>query len=134
MSAEVAADRPPDPQAHRLSGGGIPVAKSSNRPDDHSEPQHACGETAFAAGTLTSHRLAALPILDRLLTPLRIELFLRDHMPGEDSRSRVPTATALLILLKNLLISREPLYGVGEWAARYLPQLLGLTPAQAASG
>ena len=27
-------------------------------------------------------------------------------------------------------MSREPLYGVGEWAARYLPRLLGLTPAQ----
>jgi transposase len=79
---------------------------------------------------LTSHRIAALPILDRLLTRLRLEVFLRDHLAREDSRSRVPTPTALLILLKNLLISREPLYGVGEWAARYLPQLLGLTPTQ----
>jgi transposase len=107
------------------------VGKTSNRPNDHADPQHAGGEAALAAGaTLTSHRVAALPILDHLLTRLRIELFLRDHLPGEDSRSRVPTATALLILLKNLLISREPLYGVGQWAARYRPQLLGLTPAQ----
>ena len=36
----------------------------------------------------------------------------------------------MLVLLKNLLISREPLYGVGEWAARHAPELLGLTPAQ----
>ena len=50
--------------------------------------------------------------------------------PREDRRCRVPTATALLVLLKNLLISREPLYGVGEWAARHVPELLGLTPAQ----
>jgi transposase len=130
MSAEVAVNWPPDSLTYRLSGGGTPVAKTSNRPDDHSDPQHVCGETAFAAATLTSHRVAALPVLDRLLTRLRLERFLRDHLPGEDSRSRVPTATALLILLKNLLISREPLYGVGEWAARYLPRLLGLTPAQ----
>src|SRR5205814_560785 len=33
-------------------------------------------------------------------------------------------------LLKNLLVSREPLYGVGEWAARHAPELLGLTPTQ----
>ena len=79
---------------------------------------------------MTSYRVAALPILDRLLTRLRLEAFLRDHLPREDRRSRVPTATALLILLKNLLISREPLYGVGEWAARHVPELLGLTPAQ----
>ena len=42
-------------------------------------------------------------------------------------RARVGTTTALLILLKNLLISREPLYGVGEWSARHAPELLGLT-------
>src|SRR5437762_11857 len=45
-------------------------------------------------------------------------------------RSRVSTATALLVLLKNLLISREPLYGVGEWAARHAPESLGLAPGQ----
>jgi transposase len=33
-------------------------------------------------------------------------------------------------LVRNLLLSREPLYGVGEWAARHVPALLGLTPGQ----
>src|SRR4051794_11065081 len=107
------------------------MGEMSSRPNDQPDPQQAAGATARAAGgTLTSHRVAALPILDRLLTRLRLDRFLRDHLPGEDSRSRVPTATALLILLENLLISREPLYGVGQWAARYLPELLGLTPMQ----
>ena len=36
------------------------------------------------------------------------------------------------MLLRNLLISREPIYGVGEWAARYAPDLLGLTDAESA--
>ena len=36
----------------------------------------------------------------------------------------------MLVLVRNLLISREPLYGVGEWAARHVPALLGLTPEQ----
>jgi transposase len=36
----------------------------------------------------------------------------------------------LLVLLRNLLISREPLYGVGEWAARHEPELLGLSDTQ----
>jgi transposase len=131
MSADVAANRPPDSEADRLRRGDTPVGKTPSRPNQQSDPRHACGATARVAnGSLTSHRIAALPILDRILTRLRLEVFLRDHLPREDSRSRVPTATALLILLKNLLISREPLYGVGEWAARYLPQLLGLTPTQ----
>jgi len=79
---------------------------------------------------LTSCRVAALPVLDRFLQRLRLEDFLRDHLPREDRRARVPTATALLALLKNLPTSREPLYGIGEWAARHAPELLGLTPVQ----
>ena len=31
------------------------------------------------------------------------------------------------------MISREPLYGVGGWAARYMPRLLGLAPTQPSS-
>jgi transposase len=79
---------------------------------------------------LTSCRVAALPILDRFLRRLRLEEFLRGHLPLEDCRSRAPATAGLLVLVKNLLLSREPLYGVGEWAARHAPELLGLTPAQ----
>jgi transposase len=93
-------------------------------------PDHA-GTDAHAAGhTLTSARVAALPVLDRLLQRLRLEEFLRGHLPHEGRRARVPTAAALLVLLKNLLISRGPLYGVGQWAARHDPRRLGLMPAQ----
>jgi len=43
---------------------------------------------------------------------------------------KVPAAKALLVLVRNLLVSREPLYGIGEWAAGYAPDHLGLTPQQ----
>jgi transposase len=89
------------------------------------------GRIARSAGrTLSSYSIAALPILDRLFDRLRLEPILRDYLPREDRRLRIPTATGLLLLLKNLLISREPLYGLGEWAARHVPELLGLAPAQ----
>jgi hypothetical protein len=104
MSADLAANRPTDSEADRVRRGDTPVGKSPSRPNEQSELQHTCGATArVATGSLTSHRIAALPILDRLIARLRLEGFLRDHLPREDSRSRVPTATALLILLKNLL-------------------------------
>jgi len=93
-------------------------------------------KTARAKGrrrTLNSRRVAALPILNRFLQRLRLLEFLRDHLPKEDGRTRIPTATALLVLLRNLLVSREPLYGVGEWAACYEPELLGLSNAQLAA-
>ena len=37
------------------------------------------------------------------------------------------------MLLKNLLLCREPLYGVGQWAAQYNPDLLGLSTRQIGS-
>jgi transposase len=74
--------------------------------------------------------VGALPVLDRFIRRLRIEEFLCKHLPREDRRSRVPTATALLLLVRNLLISREPLYGVGEWAARHDTHWLDLSDEQ----
>jgi len=107
------------------------VGRTPNRPNDPPASPPPPGEAARTTGrTLTSRRLAALPILNRLLQRLRLDAFLRDHLPREDRRSRVPTATGLLVLVRNLLVSREPLYGVGEWAARHDPTLLGMTPEQ----
>jgi transposase len=107
------------------------VGNKSGRPNHDPDPQNARVGTARALGeTLTSYRIAALPVLEGVLGRLRLEAFLRDHLPREDRRSRVSTATGLMILLKNLLISREPLYGIGEWAARHAPEWLGLMPTQ----
>jgi transposase len=77
--------------------------------------------------TLRSEKIGALPILNHFIRRLRLEELLREYLPREDKRVKVPAAKALLVLLRNLLISRQPLYGMGEWAARYAPHLLGLT-------
>jgi transposase len=107
------------------------VGKKPSRAEQESEPkQTSAGAERATDGTLISYRVAALPVLDHVLRRLRLEEFLREHLAREDGRSRIPNATGLMVLVKNLLISREPLYGVGEWAARYAPQPLGLTPAQ----
>jgi transposase len=130
MAAEVAAERPPDPISAAASRDH-PVGDPPNRTSDQSRSRPPTGETARAAGrTLTSCRVAALPLVQGFLERLRLEEFLRDHLPREDRRSRVPTATALLVLLKNLLLSREPLYGVGQWAARHATEPLGITATQ----
>ena len=35
-----------------------------------------------------------------------------------------------MVLLKNLLVSRQPLYGVPQWAARCDPATVALAPQQ----
>jgi transposase len=103
---------------------------SNPQVDEHNQPPSP-GATARTRGrTLNSRCIGALPILERFLKRLRLQESLRDHLPPEDRRTRVPAATALLLLTKNLLVSREPLYGVGEWAARHDPHLFGLSDEQ----
>ena len=104
------------------------------RPSQQTPPPLRPGRIARAAGrTLNSYTISVLPILDRFFDRLRLKAILRDHLPREDRRCRIATSTGLLLLLKNLLVSREPLYGIGEWAARHVPELLGLCPAQLSS-
>ena len=79
---------------------------------------------------LESNAVSALPILNQLLERIQLPQILLSMLPSEDRRVRVPAATGLLMLLKNYLLAREPLYGVTEWGLRQAPDLLGLTRDQ----
>lgn len=79
---------------------------------------------------LCSQHVGALPILNRFLERTRLEQFLRAALGPEDRRTRLSPVKALLVLLRNLLLSREPIYGIGEWAARHAPDLLGLAATE----
>jgi transposase len=76
---------------------------------------------------LRSYEIGALPLLKRVLDRMQLERLLREHLPEDDTRTELATVTALLVLIANLLLAREPVYGVGEWAAHFPPELLGLT-------
>ena len=91
----------------------------------------ASGNVAYSRqGALRSCTVGALPILNDLLKRMRLEEFLQAYLPPKDHRSKLAPAKALLVLLRNLLLSREPIYGMGEWAARHAPDLLGLSPQE----
>lgn len=61
---------------------------------------------------------------------MRLEEFLRAALPPEDGRTKLSPVKALLVLLRNLVLSREPLYGLGEWAPRHAADALGLAPEE----
>jgi transposase len=85
------------------------------------------GKHAQADGLqLRSYDIGALPLIQRIVERMQLKRILTEHLPRDDSRTELPTVTALLVLFTNLLMAREPIYGVGEWAALFPPDLLGL--------
>jgi transposase len=106
----------------------MPKKKSSRRAAVRpSQP----GQTAQASShTLHSFSVGALPIVNRLLERLRLDEFLEQHLASDGARTQLPTRKGLLLLLRNLLFSREPIYGVGEWAVGCAPDLFGLSAEQ----
>jgi len=102
----------------------------SKRRTSQTERPRKCKRTGRQARAgrqrLRSEKIGALPIINHFLKRLRLEEWLQQHLPPEDKRVKIPASKALLVLVRNLLISREPLYGIGEWAAGYAPDLLGL--------
>ncbi len=82
--------------------------------------------------TVRSYQVGAMPILHRIFDRMALVDKLREHLPIESKRMRVPTAETLQILVANILIARQPIYGVGDWAARYAPDLFGLSASQLA--
>ena len=80
--------------------------------------------------TLSSYTIGALPLINRILDRMRLEEIIEDYLKPRGRKPKIPYSKVLLILLRNLLVAREPLYGVGEWAARQAPDLLGIQKRQ----
>ena len=53
------------------------------------------------------------------------------YLPAADARVRSAPAVAVRLVVTNLLIGRQPLYALGEWAAPFGPGLLGLADDEA---
>jgi transposase len=79
--------------------------------------------------TLRSWTVGSLPIVNRILEEMRLEEILQTHLPADGPRMKIPTSRGLMLLVRNLLLSREPVYGLGEWAQRHVPDLIGI-PSQ----
>jgi transposase len=89
-------------------------------------PAHRGARARAGGRTLRTCTIGALPIVNQLLDRMQLERFLKQHLPGDGRRMAIATSRCLLVLLRNILLSREPIYGLGEWAQRFVPELLGL--------
>ena len=80
---------------------------------------------------LVSQRLGALPVVNHFLDRMGLADLLTRWLPAPDRRFRLDPATAIRLVVVNLLVGRTPLYGLGEWAAPFAPGLLGLATGDA---
>jgi transposase len=76
--------------------------------------------------TLRTFRVGSLPLINHFLERLELEDVLDGYLPADDVRQEIPTKRIVLLLVRNVLISRKPMYAVPEWAAQYGPELLDL--------
>jgi hypothetical protein len=77
---------------------------------------------------LVSHRLGALPVINHFLDRIGLDALLERWLPPADRRFKLDPATAIRLVVVNLLVGRAPLYGMGEWAAPFAPGLAGYGP------
>ena len=82
---------------------------------------------------LESLEVGAAPVIRHFLDRLGLPTLFQEHLPPRPGRAPALTsATVLGVLLTNLLLARQPLYALPQWAARRVPDTLGLLPGQAA--
>ena len=85
------------------------------------------GHLARASGkTLRTYDVGALPIINRILERMRLSDILKQCLPPDDPRTQLATHRGLLVLVRNILIAREPVYGIGQWASSYAPDLFDM--------
>jgi len=73
-----------------------------------------------------------MPVVNHWLRRLDIDALLERFVPTEDRRIRVPHARCLGVLLRSIAVEREPIYREAERVAAFVPELYGLTEAEAA--
>lgn len=75
---------------------------------------------------LVSKAVGPLPVINNFLDRLRLDHFFAQFVPHTDRRLTLAPAVGLGVLLRNVLVAREPLYGLSDWAHRFDETLLGL--------
>jgi transposase len=76
--------------------------------------------------TLRTERLGPLPLVNHFLARLDLAAVLARHVPTDDRRVAMPYADGLGILLRSIVVEREPIYRQGETVRTFAAGLYGL--------
>ena len=76
---------------------------------------------------LESLEVGAVPIINSFLQRLQLREIIDRHLPPPPLRpGRAPAlspATIVLVLLRNILLSRQPMYAIAQWLQGFVPGL-----------
>jgi len=76
---------------------------------------------------LRSERLGPLPIVNHFLERLGLEEILERFVPTDDRRYLLSHAKALGVLLRSVIVEREPIYRQQETVSTFVPELFALS-------
>jgi transposase len=76
--------------------------------------------------TLRTERLGPLPLVNHFLARLDLEALLDKHVPTQDRRVGCPYARGLGVLLRSIVVEREPIYRQQETVRTFAPAMYGL--------
>lgn len=82
---------------------------------------------------LISERLGPLPLVNHTLGRMGLEALLERFVPTADARCRVTHAQALGVLLRSIVLEREPIYRQQETATGFAPGMFGIEAIEAAA-
>lgn len=74
---------------------------------------------------LDSKVISTLPIINKFIERIELKKLLSLYIPSKQNQ-KLSYADAILIFIRNILLEREPLYKLSEWAANFDPHLVGL--------
>src|SRR6266704_1917353 len=75
--------------------------------------------------TLQSERLGPLPLINHFIQRIGLEDMLDRHVPS-DARCTVPHARALGVLLRSIVVEREPIYRQQETVQTFASTMFGI--------
>ncbi len=67
-----------------------------------------------------------MPVINHFIQRLHLDEILMRRIPGDSSHG-ISSVDCIGLLVRNILVSREPLYGMGEWVDGFPAELLGIS-------
>ena len=84
-----------------------------------------------AALRVESRAIGALPVVNAVLARLGFDELMASYLPEPDPRRPITSTKAIDVLVRNLALGRQPLYGLSAWAGSCDAALLGLCDGEA---